>query len=101
MSAESTPTWSVASCLVRRVELVGAGLEGFGAFLGDEQLAEEVLEGEEDDAEEGDRGETDAVVEVGDADGHQSGEELGGKDREEAASLHQPRGTRHGRRPSN
>ena len=62
--ALNIPTWKLASCLLRRLQLLGP-------MLGDEQGAEQVLEGDEDDAEEGDPGEADLDVEEGDPDRHQ------------------------------
>ena len=76
-SAVSTPTWRVASCLVRAVQLVAALLELLGALLGEQQLAEQVLEGEQHDAEQRDRREADVDVQVGDADREQRREHLG------------------------
>ena len=64
-------------------QLLAAPLELVGALLGDEQGAEQVLEGDQDDAEEGDPGEPDLGVDEGDADGHQRRRELGGQQRDQ------------------
>ena len=57
-------------------QLLAAHLELAGALLGLQQGAEQVLEGDEDDAEQGDSGEADLEVDEGDPDGHQGRREL-------------------------
>ena len=64
-------------------QLLAAHLQLLGPLLGQEQGAEQVLEGDQDDAEEGDAGEADLDVDEGDADGHQRRRELRGKQRDQ------------------
>jgi hypothetical protein len=60
-------------------QLLAAQLQLLGPLLGDQQRAQQVLEGDEDDAEQGDPGEADLDVEVGDPDRHQRRRHLRGK----------------------
>ena len=64
-------------------QLLAAHLELPGPLLGLQQGAEQVLEGDEDDAEQGDPGEADLDVDEGDPDGHQGRRELRGKQRDQ------------------
>ncbi len=64
-------------------ELLGAGLELLGPLLGQQQGAEQVLEGDQHDAEQGDPGDADLVVDEGDADRHQRRRQLGGQHRDQ------------------
>ena len=56
-----------------------AQLQLLGPLLGDEQGAEQVLEGDQNDAEQGDPGEADLGVEEGDPDRHQRRRQLRGQ----------------------
>ena len=75
-SALNIPTWKLASCLLRTSSSSARSWDC-------EQGAEQVLEGDEDDAEQGDPGEPDLDVDEGDADRHQRRRELGGQQRDE------------------
>ena len=74
-----------------RAQLLALRLQFLGALLGEQELAEQVLEREEHEAEERDRRDADLDVEVGDADRQQRGRELGGQngDHELAHLVHQ------------
>ncbi len=72
-------------------ELLGPQLELVGPLLGDEQGPDQVLEDDDDDGEQGDGGQAELHVEVGDADGQQGGGELGGKQRGEGSSRLGPK----------
>ena len=68
-------------------QLLAAFLQLVGALLGEQQLAEQVLEGDQDDAEEGDRGDPDDVEDEGDRDGEHRAGELGGQHRRQHLEL--------------
>ena len=77
-------------------ELLGPQLELVGALLGDQQGADQVLEDDHDDGEQGDGRKAELDVEVGDADGQQGGGELGGEQGgKRAARLGPKRGPLH------
>ena len=78
--ALNIPTWKLASCLLR-------SSSSSAALLGEQQLAEQVLEGDQDDAEEGDRGDPDHVVDEGDRDREHRAGELGGQHRRQHVEL--------------
>jgi hypothetical protein len=60
-------------------QLLAASRELLRALLGEEELSEQVLEREEDEPEQGDRGDPHLAVQVGDPDREQRRRELGGQ----------------------
>ncbi len=68
-------------------QLLAAFLQLVGALLGEQQLAEQVLEGDQDDAEEGDRRDPDDVEDEGDGDREHRAGELGGQHRGQHLQL--------------
>ena len=67
-----------------RFELAGTDAQLALALLGEEQLAEKVLEAREHDDQKGDGRHPDLHVEDGDDDGEQRAEQLGGQERHES-----------------
>ena len=73
-------------------ELVRPQLQLTGPLLRLEQGAEQVLEGDQHDAEQRDPGEPDLGVDEGDADGHQRRRELRGEHRDQHRADHRDEG---------
>ena len=68
-------------------QLLAAPLELVAALLGEQQLSKQVLEGDQDDAEEGDRRDPDDVVDEGDRDREHGAGELGRQHRRQHVQL--------------